>query len=303
MKTLKKYVYKWLEKWFLDGCSHYNTLEVRRKSRRKSQAREVFKKLGVPHAKGVVYFLPFKPLAFIKKYGFPIVLKPNLGGYSRGSYFPINNYKDFWKAFFLTKIWWPMTVIEQYLEGHNYRVVVTKDGTEIVMERFPAFVIGDGQKTLSQLIDEENTIRSEMKLLPIIHHIEKNKQTAKHIKKYFRYSFESVPKKDQKVTLFHRVALSPGGVLKDVPVNTISQKNKQLFQSILDEFGANIFGIDVIMKDGIEKDYDQQACIFLELNSRPYLKMHNYLRWGKKPNMEALYKKLDAIEIHNKELF
>jgi hypothetical protein len=37
----------------------------------------------------------------------------------------------------------------------------------------PSFVIGDGEKTISTLIDEENKIRRDMELTPVIHEIEK----------------------------------------------------------------------------------------------------------------------------------
>ena len=51
------------------------------------------------------------------------------------------------------------------------------------------------------------------------------------------------------------------------------------------------------MEKGIEVDYDKQKTIFLELNSRPYLKMHTVPRIGKSPDMKPLYAKLDALEI------
>ncbi len=78
--------------------------------------------------------------------------------------------------------------------------------------------------------------------------------------------------------MYHRVSLAPGGVLETIDVDTITPKNKALFIKIIDLFEANIFGIDVIMEKGIDVDYDKQKTIFLEVNSRPYLKMHNFPR-------------------------
>lgn len=286
----------------MDGCSSYNDVKVRRSSRTKKQARKKFEEHQIPHAQGQIFFWPWKAFSFVKQHGFPIVLKPNLGTYSRGSYFPISNYRELLTSLIKVKLWWPFTVIEKYLKGKNYRVVETKEGTQVVMRRYPPFVIGDGKKTIAQLIDSENEIRKQMKLLPTIHEIMKDKQIEKHLKKQ-KLKFESVPKAGQEVELFHRVALSPGGSLETIDPATIPVENKKLFQKILKAFDSNIFGIDVIMEKGIEFPYDQQQCIFLEVNSRPYLKMHHYPRWGEAPDMQALYDQLEQLEIKDQDIF
>lgn len=301
-RSCKKKLYFWIEKTFMNGCSDYNPIDVRRACRSKKQAREMFEEYDIPHAAGCIFINPLKAYNFVKKYWFPIVLKPNVWWYSRGSYFPITNFKDFWKAMFLVKLRWPSTVIETYLLGKNYRVIVTKDSVDIAMERTPPFVIWDGMKSISELIDEENNIRKNMNLCPIIHTIKKTSAIKKHLKKQ-SYDFLTILDKWKKVFLYHRVSLAPWWVLFTVDPNTISSKNKEIFKTILREFHANIFWIDVIMEKGIEYDFDKQKTIFLELNSRPYLKMHTVPRSWEIPDMEKLYKKLDDLEISGKWLF
>ena len=73
--------------------------------------------------------------------------------------------------------------------------------------------------------------------------------------------------------------------------------------NILKETEANILGIDVIAKKGIEIDFNQQQCIFLELNSRPNLKMHNYPRFGEKEDLAAFYYKLNQLDIQDTKIF
>jgi len=286
----------------MDGCSNYNPRSVRRASRSKKQAREMFKEHNIPHAQGTTFLSPYTAYRFVKEHGFPVCIKPNVGGYSRGSYFPITNWKEFWHAIIWVKIWWPVSVIETYLLWKNYRVVATKNSIDIAMERMPSFVIWDGEKTISTLIDEENKIRRDMELTPVIHEIEKKWVVKKHLKKYGK-TFSYIPKNKEKVVLFHRVALAPGGILENIDLKTITPKNKELFLKILDLFDSNIFGIDVIMEKGIETDYDKQQTIFLELNSRPYLKMHHVPRYGKTPDLRAMYKKLDSLSITDKDTF
>ncbi|MCP4522629.1 MAG: cyanophycin synthetase [Candidatus Gracilibacteria bacterium] len=296
---LKKALYSWVEKKYLPGCSDYNSLQVRRSCRSKKQARQMFEKLGVPYAKGLVFVNPWKAYKFVEQHGFPVVLKPNVGGFSRGSHFPIMSYKEFWKAMFFVKWWWPSSVVEQYLLGKNYRVVTTKGSVDIAMQRYPAFVVGDGALSISDLIDKENETRKTMKLAPVIYPIQKSAKIKAHLKKH-GHDFQTIPEKDQHIELYHRVSLAPGGVLETVNTDNITEKNKELFLKILDGFGANIFGIDVIMEKGIDVDYDQQKCIFLEVNSRPYLEMHRKPRFGSPVDLGPLHEKLSKIEIAGK---
>ena len=298
MNTLKRKLYSYIEDKYMNGCSDYNDIQVRRAIRSKEQARDLFRALRVPHAFGTVFVNPKKAYDFVREYGFPVVIKPNVWGFSRGSFFPINTYKELAEAILKAKAWWPSTVIESYLHGKNYRVVVTHDWVEVAMQRYPAFVIGNWVSTIAELIDFENSERRKMKLLPIIHEIKKTKLIEKHLKKQW-LNFDTVLKKDLQVFLYHRVSLAPGWILETVELETISIKNKALFQKILDATNANILGIDVIMQCGIETDYDTQKTIFLELNSRPYLKMHEVPRYGMKPDMSELYEKLEKLDIRD----
>jgi hypothetical protein len=170
------------------------------------------------------------------------------------------------------------------------------------MERTPWFVIWNGVKKIDLLIDEENNIREEMWLFPVIHKIEKSAKVKSYLKKHW-FSLDSIPKKWEKVFMYHRVSLAPGWVLFTVDIDTITQKNKELFTKILDLFNSNIFWIDVIMEKWIDVDYDKQKTIFLEVNSRAYMKMHEYPRCWNAPDIKPLYDKLDLLEVDGRGLY
>ncbi len=302
MNTPRKLIYHWISQRFMDGCSRYNSLEVRKSCRSKKQMREVFSNRKIPHARGMVFFNPYRAHRFARKYGFPLVIKPNVSGFSRGSHFPITNFSQLWRAIFLAKLWWPTTVIEQYLEGKNYRVLAIKGKIMSVIERYPPFVDGNGSDTISHLIDNENAIRKKMDLFPCIHPLQKGSETLNYINK-IGYNLDSIPPAGKRVKLFHRVALAPGGIVRTIDKSLIPQINNDLFLSILDMFDANILGIDVIFEQGIEKSFREQNCIFLEVNSRPYLKMHDYPRYGEKEDLSNYIKELDQLEIAGADVF
>lgn len=286
----------------MDGCSNYNPLSVRKNSRSKRQAREMFEKHNFPHAKGAVFLSPLKAMQFAKEHGFPVCIKPNVSGYSRGSHFPIRNEKELWRAALMVKIWWPTSIIEQYLEGANYRVLVTPDELVSVIRRYPPFVEGNGVDTIGQLINAENSVRQEMNLQPTIHLIEKSAAVIKHLKKQ-NLTLNSVPAKNERVHVFNRVALSPGGVVEIIDQSTIPIDNKELFKNVVKSFDANLFGVDVIFEHGIEQSYKDQKTIMLEVNSRPYIKMHHKPRYGEAENLQPFFDRMDAMQIPDTDTF
>lgn len=302
MRAIKKIIYAWISQKFMGGCSSYNSLKTRKSCRSKEQARDVFSQGKIPHAQGKIFFNPIVAYRFAKEHGFPLVIKPNVSGFSRGSHFPITNYRELYKAIFLAKLWWPTTVVEQYLQGKNYRVVVIKGQVMSVIERFAPFVMGDGKTTISELIDQENVVRKSMGLFPCISPLKKSATTINFLKKQ-NLTLNDIPAENEIITLFYRISLAPGGVVKTIDKTTVSAKNTELFLNVLDLFDANILGIDVIFEHDITQDYTEQKCIFLEVNSRPYLKMHDYPRYGEKEDLSPYFKQLDQLDISQADIF
>ena len=141
-----------------------------------------------------------------------------------------------------------------------------------------------------------------MKLYPVMYPLKKDDAVIKYLAKQ-NLNLESVPSENQHIELFHRVALAPGGIVETIDRDTIPQENKEIFHSVVKMFGANVFGIDVIFEKGIEVPYTEQKCIFIEVNSRPYIKMHHYPRYGEKEDFSAGIAELDELHIDNKDVF
>jgi D-alanine-D-alanine ligase-like ATP-grasp enzyme len=299
---MKKTIYAYLSKKFLPDCSSYNPLSVRKACRTKAQARAAFNELNVPHAKGDIFFLPSKAWSFAKTCDYPFCIKPDVSGFSRGSHFPITNQKELIAASVKVKKWWPVSVIEQYLLGKNYRVVITQKGVMSLIRRYPPFVIGDGESNIETLIDRENQVREKMGIYPEMHPIAKNRQVRHHLKKQ-QLSLQSVPEMDQWVYVYNKVALKPGGIVEIIDKSTIPEANLKVLDDILNYFEANILGIDIICEQGMDVDFDKQKCIFLELNSRPYLKMHDNPRYGEKEDLSSFYQHLKSLHISDTDTF
>lgn len=302
MINIKALIYKKISKKFMDGCSNYNSLDVRRSSRSKEQARSMFGKHDVPHARGQIFLNPFTAHKFARQHGFPLCIKPNVSGFSRGSHFPINNYKELWIAALMVKVWWPYSVVEQYLLGANYRVLATQNQIVSIIRRYPPFIDGNGQDTIGQLIDSENAVRQSMDLHPTIYPLKKSPAVKSYLAKQKR-NFDSVPSEGERIYLFNRVALAPGGVVETIDQDTVPEINKALFRNVVKQFDASLFGIDVILEHGIEQDYTKQKCIFLEVNSRPYTRMHEKPRYGEVDDLAPFYAHMDSLAVSDTNTF
>lgn len=262
----------------------------------------MFARYNVPHAKGTLFLNPWTAHRFAQQHGFPLCIKPDVSGFSRGSHFPINNFRELWIAALWVKVWWPTSVVEQYLLGANYRVLATQNKMASVIRRYPPFIDGNGRDTISQLIDDENNLRDKMGLYPTIHPIPKSQQTIDYLQRH-GHTLSSVPEQGERVYTFNRVALAPGGVVEIIDQSTIPAANRDLFLQIVSVFDAKLFGIDVIFEQGIEVDYREQRCIFLEVNSRPYTQMHSSPRYGKPENLRDFYQKMDALVVADSDTF
>ncbi len=286
----------------MNGCTNYNSLTVRRSCRSKKQAREVFARHGIPHAQGQVFINPLRAFRFARDQGFPLVIKPNVGGFSRGSHFPVTSFWQLCKAVFLVKLWWPVSVVERYLKGHNYRVLVANGDVVSVLHRHPPQVTGNGRDSISQLIDQENDIRRQKGLFPFMSPLKKNYATRRFLAR-FHQTLETVLAEGEVALLSHRIALKPGGTVQTVPLEQMADDTRALMNEILTLFKANILGIDIIMEKGIEHSYKDQNCILLEVNSRPYIKMHYYPRYGEKQDLSKCLQKLDNLELTHADTF
>ena len=302
MKSIKRLLYGWIEKKFLAGCTNFNSLKTRKRCRSKKLAREMFAENNIPHAGGEIFYGPVAPIRFAKRFNFPLVVKPNVGGFSRGSHFPINSMSQLLKAAIQVKIWWPSSVVEEYLEGANYRVLVAGDRILSIIRRYPPQVTGNGQATIEQLIDEENKIRAQMQLHPVITPIAKDRKTRNYLAKSGK-SLETIPGKDEVVRLHNRIALTTGGVIETIDPQSVPKENLELFQKIPGLLEANLLGIDAIFEQGIETSYRNQKTIFLEVNSRPYIKMHDYPRYGVKDDFRAHLDTLAEISLNDRDIF
>lgn len=204
--------------------------------------------------------------------GFPLVVKPVGGNHGRGITVNIKNYEDALVAFHAAKNVSPKVIIEKYITGEDYRLLVINNVLVAAAKRSPAHIIGDGKSTIKQLVDEVNKdprrgYGHENVLTKItINDLTKTIIAAKG------YTEDSVPKKGERVILKDTANLSTGGTAEDV-TDIVHPSNVSMAERISKIIDLDICGIDIMTTD-ISQPLNETGGAVLEVNAGPGFRMH-----------------------------
>ena len=204
--------------------------------------------------------------------GFPLVVKPVGGNHGRGITVNIKNYDDALVAFHAAKNVSPKVIIEKYITGEDYRLLVINNVLVAAAKRSPAHIIGDGKSTIKELVDEVNKdprrgYGHENVLTKItINDLTKTIIAAKG------YNEESVPAEGEKVILKDTANLSTGGTAEDV-TDIVHPSNVSMAERISKIIDLDICGIDIMTTD-ISQPLNETGGAVLEVNAGPGFRMH-----------------------------
>jgi glutamate--cysteine ligase len=165
-------------------------------------------------------------------------------------------------------------IVEEFIEGPEYRFLVLGEEVVAVCNRVPANVIGDGKKTIRELVDLKNRDprRGEGHKTPL----EKIQlgTVESDILNEIGYNFDSIPLADEIVYLRKNSNISTGGDSVDV-TDLVHPEFKEIAKQAAQAAGARICGIDII-SSAIEKKPDPTTYGILEINFNPVLYIHEF---------------------------
>ena len=206
--------------------------------------------------------------------GFPLVVKPVDGNHGRGITVNIKNYEDALTAFNSAKESSKSgaIIVEKYITGDDYRLLVINHKLVAAAVRTPAHVIGNGESTIQQLIDEVNKDpRRGFGHENVLTQITVNDLTQGIIKAN-GYTLDSILKKDERLLLKDTANLSTGGTAEDV-TDIVHPANVFMAERISKIIDLDICGIDVMTTD-ISKPLEETGGAVLEVNAGPGFRMH-----------------------------
>jgi len=204
--------------------------------------------------------------------GYPLVIKPIDGNHGRGISVDIRNYEDALVGFHAAKKVSSRVIIEKFITGEDYRLLVINNVLCAAAKRTPAHVIGDGVSTVKQLVDKVNEDpRRGYGHENVLTMITINDLTETIIKDA-GYTVDSVIPKGERLILKDTANLSTGGTAEDV-TDIVHPANVSMAERISKIIDLDICGIDIMTSD-ISKPLSETGGAVLEVNAGPGFRMH-----------------------------
>ena len=217
--------------------------------------------------------------------GYPLVIKPVDGNHGRGITVDIGDLEIALKAFKEAQKISYKVIVERYIKGDDYRLLVINNTLVAGAKRTPAHVIGDGKLKINQLIKQVNSDpRRGYGHENVLTYISVNELTKRLIAKK-GYTLSDVLPKDEVLILKDTANLSTGGTAEDI-TNLIHPTNVVMAERISRIIGLDICGIDIMTTD-IAKPLEKTGGAVLEVNAAPGFRMHLAPTIGEARNVAA----------------
>ena len=208
----------------------------------------------------------------MRKLGFPLVIKPINGNHGRGITTNIQDKETALLAFSQAKKVSNSVIVERFITGFDYRILVVNNKLVAAAKRTPAHVLGDGISTIQQLIDEVNKDpRRGYGHEKILTQIDVDAITNKILDEK-GLTLDSVIEKGQILYVKDTANLSTGGTAEDV-TDIVHPYNVFMAERIAKIVGLDICGIDIMTTDITEPLPDTRGAV-LEVNAAPGFRMH-----------------------------
>ncbi|MDF2671888.1 MAG: cphA [Clostridiales bacterium] len=251
----------------------------------KELTREALKTAGIPVAEGETVDNAEEVAEVCQRIGYPVVIKPLNGNQGKGVTVGIeDDVTALWAYEVAAKIN-KSVLIEKFIEGQDYRVLVLNKKVVAVSLRMPPRVVGNGEHNILELIqkENENPLRGYDHEKPLTR-ISIDDITINYLKSK-GLELDYIPEKGEKITLRFNANLSTGGVAKDC-TDIIHPDNMEIIIRAAEAVGLDIAGVDICAKD-ISKPLKETGGVVIEVNAAPGIRMHMYPTYGKTRNAAA----------------
>lgn len=238
----------------------------------KEETKHLLEAAEIPVPKGTVIRTETGLEEAVAKFGYPLVIKPIDGNHGKGNTTNITTWEQALKAFEAAKQYSRSVIVEKFITGVDFRVLVINYKFICAALRTPASVMGDGVHTIQWLIDETNKDpRRGYGHEKVLTQITIDQFTQKMLDEK-GYTLETIPPKDELVLLKPTANLSTGGTSTDV-TDEVHPVNIFLAERIAKIIGLDICGIDIMAPDLRAPIYENGGAV-LEVNAAPGFRMH-----------------------------
>ena len=203
-------------------------------------------------------------LTFLKKHD-RIVVKPASGEQGRGVYVDLSTPTEVIAAVKQARTLSGQVLVEEYISGHDLRIIVI--GGEVVAGaiRKPATIVGDGVHTIIELIAKQSRRRAAAtrneSSIPFDEETERTVMSA-------GYQMLDLLPRDVELQVRKTANLHTGGTMQDVTAE-LHEELKRASIEAANILSMPVVGLDLIVESPSAPDYR-----FIEANERPGLANH-----------------------------
>jgi len=256
-----------------------------------AQDKELTKKLldaaGVPVPHGRVALDADDAWAAALEIGLPVVIKPKDGNQGKGVTVNITTREQMHAGFVAASAFRDDILVERYLPGNDFRLLVVGGKMVAAARRDPPQVIGDGVKTVGQLVEQVNLDprRGNGHSTPLTKIRFDDIALASLATQ--GYAADSVPPLGRRVILRNNANLSTGGAATDV-TDDVHPEVAARAVAAAHMVGLDVCGVDLVC-DSVLRPIEEQHGGVVEVNAAPGLRMHLSPSFGKgRPVGEAI---------------
>lgn len=217
--------------------------------------------------------------------GSAVAVKPQFGNQGKGVAVNLETREQVMAAYHAAAKFRSSVIVERYITGHDFRLLVVGDTLVAAARRDPPHVFGDGKQTINALVAKINSDsrRSDGHATSLSKISLDDIATATLAKQ--GYDADSIPAVGALVVLRNNANLSTGGTATDVTDDV----HPELAARAIDAaqmIGLDICGVDVLC-DSVHQPLERQGGGIVEVNAAPGLRMHLAPSFGKPRDVGA----------------
>lgn len=237
----------------------------------KALTNQLLRVVGVPVPEGRLAASADEAWEIAQDVGLPVVVKPVDGHQGKGVSVNLAGEAEVRAAFAIAQQHGSV-LVERYVTGDDYRLLVVGGKLVAAARRDPAHVVGDGERSVAELVE---IVNRDPRRRPghgsVLTRITLD-EAARLVLAQQGLTETSVPEAGRRVLLRSNSNLSTGGTAVDV-TDSVHPRNAQVAELAAQILALDVAGIDMLCQD-ITRPLGEQGGAIVEVNAAPGLRMH-----------------------------
>jgi cyanophycin synthetase len=238
----------------------------------KEETNRILGNLGLPVPQQRLVQQGDDAVAAAERIGYPVVVKPYNANHGRGISVHLTSAEQVRSAFEVAREHSRSVIVESFISGEDHRMLVINGELVAVAKRVPGHVVGDGKRTIEQLVEEVNQdprrgVGHEKVLTRLL--FDHQAETLLANKGYTR---NTIPPSGERVFLRSTGNLSTGGTATDM-TDLVHPDNVEMAVRAVKAIGLDVAGVDFLTGD-VAESYKEVGGAICEVNAAPGFRMH-----------------------------